>query len=443
MESLAERTVPQLKAICKERKIQAYSKLQKAAIIHKILEHSRREMSKLVTDDDQNTSHGRSLDAVPVRTSRIASQAQVQSNALRAPDSVSPPSHAIQDSVNTLRLPSPPPITSAVKPLDCSSVPKRTAGVMQLGIEERHKKQKVSGIAFQHISRAPNSTTRTPVSLESREKAIAAPISSASVLSFPALLKHLDPPSAQAPIKKINRRFIPLVVGGRGSRCATKHTLTRATCPQDNAGNHYDLDFDNPPLPSLQVISMPPSLSQRKHVANLSIIFSFISLEDLSKIAQCSRLFRYAGLNAQHAHVVDVQEVVEGEIWRIESFCSRGREIVYVLEGTCEAIGHPEPDSGGEHASPSRDLISLRADWSSYVKDYMSRPKDVHWLSLTERLKWANYEEYHRGISKLWLATTQTEGEIGVAKRIVAERYVLACVHQRSLDVVIRNGTRK
>ncbi|KAG5646540.1 hypothetical protein DXG03_003307 [Asterophora parasitica] len=126
--------------------------------------------------------------------------------------------------------------------------------------------------------------------------------------------------------------------------------------------------------------------------------------------------------------ILDVQELVEGEIWSVELSSSMGKEVIYVLECTCEVVGHPPaphvPELDGKTAA--LDPYPLRADWSVYISQCLSslpRPP-----SLMEHLKWTNHEEYDRGISKLWLSRTQGEGDIGAAKRLVAERYILACV---------------
>lgn len=55
------------------------------------------------------------------------------------------------------------------------------------------------------------------------------------------------------------------------------------------------LDFPVLICEYLKPITLPPSLSQRKHVARLSIIFAFVSTEDLPNLTLVSRLFRYAG----------------------------------------------------------------------------------------------------------------------------------------------------
>jgi hypothetical protein len=112
-------------------------------------------------------------------------------------------------------------------------------------------------------------------------------------------------------------------------------------------------------------------------------------------------------------------------------------EVFYVLEATCEVVGHPpllSPVPGGASTSATKLVPPLRADWSAYIdtqsSSQSSEPESNKVLvpSLMSQLKWTNHEEYSRGISRVWLKRTQDEGEIGAAKRDVAERYVLACV---------------
>lgn len=140
--------------------------------------------------------------------------------------------------------------------------------------------------------------------------------------------------------------------------------------------------------------------------------------------------------------VVDAQEVVKDEIWTVivQTACSQQddasvfrTETFYVLEQTCEVIGQPLPSAlptasnAVDGADAPSSIIQLRADWS----DYIAHRASVHGsspLPLLSRLKWQNHEEYYKGLSRLWLKRIAGEGELGIAKRIVADRYVLSCV---------------
>ncbi|KAI0357387.1 hypothetical protein OH77DRAFT_1450773 [Trametes cingulata] len=131
--------------------------------------------------------------------------------------------------------------------------------------------------------------------------------------------------------------------------------------------------------------------------------------------------------------IVDVQEVIKDEIWSVtveypaeDSLPQKARrETIYVIEATCEMVGRAEP------TTPDYDVdkpISLpaRADWSSYIARRVAPSSKEE--PLLSHLKWSCHEEFERGISRLWLKRIAGEGELGMAKRVVAERYVLACV---------------
>jgi hypothetical protein len=145
-----------------------------------------------------------------------------------------------------------------------------------------------------------------------------------------------------------------------------------------------------------------------------------------------------------HGIVVDAQEIVQNEIWTITMRTPPSQpggtsrvEIFYVLEQTCEVVGHPlppvhpiDPSVGSNEFALVSNTIQVRADWSAYIAHRQLPPSshDSPPLPLLDHLKWQNHEEYHRGLSKLWLNRIADEGELGSAKKIVAERYVLACV---------------
>jgi hypothetical protein len=144
--------------------------------------------------------------------------------------------------------------------------------------------------------------------------------------------------------------------------------------------------------------------------------------------------------------VVDAQEVVKDEIWTVtvqtissqpDGKSASQTEIFYVLEQTCEVVGHPLPPAHPSDSSTTSNAsasvprtMQLRADWSAYIA-HRQLPASVYDsppLPLLAHLKWQNHEEYYRGLSKLWLKRIADQGELGTAKRIVADRYVLACV---------------
>ncbi|KAI6027368.1 hypothetical protein BKA83DRAFT_4227983 [Pisolithus microcarpus] len=125
-------------------------------------------------------------------------------------------------------------------------------------------------------------------------------------------------------------------------------------------------------------------------------------------------------------HVVDAKEVLEGEVWQIRTQSGNLSENFYVLEATCEVIGHP-PVPG---SSNSTGKHCLRVDWYSYIDRQVSCSASVGATRpcLLDHVHWSDREEYNWGISKVWLHRTSREGDMGQAKRCVAERYILASV---------------
>lgn len=138
------------------------------------------------------------------------------------------------------------------------------------------------------------------------------------------------------------------------------------------------------------------------------------------------------------AMVVDVQPVIAHEIWSITVEHALGlgqqRETIYVLEATCEPVGHPEvapkPQPQGHTDDTDRtSALPIRADWSEHIHRHLDGLRGPgKTTAILDQLKWANREEYERGVGRLWLTRIEKEGDLGAAKRAVAERYVLACV---------------
>ncbi|KAK7469096.1 hypothetical protein VKT23_003587 [Stygiomarasmius scandens] len=147
------------------------------------------------------------------------------------------------------------------------------------------------------------------------------------------------------------------------------------------------------------------------------------------------------GFSWMESSVLDAQEVVKGEIWRIvvqqppSRAFSRGssQRSFYVLESTCEVVGHPPGSLTGDASSMSGPL---RADWSAYIakKTNSSVSESLPDPGLISQLSWTNHEEYELGMSKIWLKNIQREGQLGRLKREMAERYILACVVGNSIS---------
>lgn len=121
----------------------------------------------------------------------------------------------------------------------------------------------------------------------------------------------------------------------------------------------------------------------------------------------------------------DAREVVKGEIWQVIARDDGNGESCsfYVLEATCEVIGQP-PSSQGEKTLG----YCVRADWTTWISQQSRAPLGAGPCSLLECVKWSNTEDYHRGISRAWLRRVQGQDANSLAKKRVAEKYILASV---------------
>lgn len=135
--------------------------------------------------------------------------------------------------------------------------------------------------------------------------------------------------------------------------------------------------------------------------------------------------------------IVEAQPVGSSctEVWRIVVEHRDGRtDTFFVLERTCEAIGPPAVSATGIDTNDPgavTQFSALRRDWADYLGQRITpiasstAPTPP---SLLDHLAWTNHEEFDRGISRLWLKRIEAEGDVGVAKKVAAERYILASV---------------
>ena len=142
---------------------------------------------------------------------------------------------------------------------------------------------------------------------------------------------------------------------------------------------------------------------------------------------------------------MNVREVIPGEVWEVTTMTvaqgsiAAKEETFYVLEPTCEVIGHPPTvplSLPGIHPNTQRSL-PIRIDWSEYITDRIISLAEGSGKRLLDRVQWANYEEYQNGIGRHWLTRTRGEGEVGELKRRVAEKYVLASVVENRYGIWI------
>ncbi|KAJ3815312.1 hypothetical protein F5876DRAFT_30832 [Lentinula aff. lateritia] len=185
----------------------------------------------------------------------------------------------------------------------------------------------------------------------------------------------------------------------------------------------------------------------------LKSFFSYRSLKSTDNRFLMTRLFFTVSVGGGQSindwlngMIVDAREIIKGEVWCIDVMqtskaLSAVVESFYVVESTCEVVGFAPSPSKAEGPLP----IKLRADWSSYIDQRQLDPtrslSSIPATSLMDQLSCMNYEEFTKGISKLWLKKVQIQQEVGVAKRVVAERYILASVVENSVGGRYKTST--
>lgn len=138
----------------------------------------------------------------------------------------------------------------------------------------------------------------------------------------------------------------------------------------------------------------------------------------LSIGTECGRGVR---TNWLHDAITDVVQIVNGEIWSVttRNVISGYQQVFHVLEATCEVLGLAG-DRRGED-----ERLHVRLDWAGYIEQRKANPNTS---PLCDAMRWADHAEFDRGISRHWLSRMAQMGEQGVALRMIAERYTLACV---------------
>ncbi|KAJ7459732.1 hypothetical protein FB451DRAFT_1045665 [Mycena latifolia] len=552
---LKKLTVPQLKALCKEKRITGYSKLGKDAIIQKLLG---------TASSAPSTTNPASRDAAPPSTTSAPKKRKPNADGIRPTNTSATPMKAkkitgvttnsvVTDNTSaaatrqkgkTIAIPIPSALgagadtisTQTASRMDPAGVPipPRVEPIALAPLDARPEPT---------VSKRPSTLTPTDPSPPKKRKITPLPSSKTPATSkfvLPRILATatvIQPPipsqSAiklpQAPPKVAQKRFVPLVVHAKKLPLPVPAVVASPPIPSivpnvAQSETLYYLDFPTAPPPiSLPTITLPPSLSQRKRVPRFSLLLSCVADEDLRNCVLVSRMFRYAvylsafyrlsrnfagkrlsAMLAKHpqamtnmwpyleqrtqelstrkqiyassflgrlfpsgagnpisehlwtspdherqiviairflltrlffqvsvgggkdgkgwteGQIVDAEQLVQDEVWKITvRHSATSTESFYVVEPTCEPL------------TATTDSVSLalpvRADWATYIAHRTS----VHGSPvprLLDYLSWTNHEEYHLGISRLWMKRIESEGKTGIAKRLTAERYILACV---------------
>ncbi|KAF9242561.1 hypothetical protein BU15DRAFT_43896 [Melanogaster broomeanus] len=544
---LSSLTVPQLKALCKERRIARYSKLGKGALLQQLYENAApanatrpsKDRASLGTGAPLPLSHADNprdtidahLGSEPSgvrreeRTVQLERTTAIGLEALLPtilPTSSSNPKGAMRTVTTPLNVAG----TKRPAHIIISAPPKRIRTSLPFGL----KSTVVTGGCELAI---PNTPTpgQTPFATSANHNKASDVTKQSSVVMARSngTVPHRIPGSGRFRPLTISRLRLPL----RPDREDRRNPPTIVPCTTSKAvDSALLLKFPIMPVPPLFNISLPPKASERRKVHRWAIILSALSGEDRQACCLVSRTLRYAVyLSAAHilsrhypgrrldavleqypqnmtnfwpylrlrtdeafarrqafkrsflgrytdslsydplsghlwaspddekqveialrrfvltrmwfavsigayGHdssawtktiVKNVREVVKDEIWRVDVQYSSTTEAFYVLEATCEVIGHPP--SLEQNQMVAGHL--LRADWTAYIIGRLSQsspPAALGRFSLLGSVRWSNSEDYCQGISKVWLYRVSDQDEGAIAKRGVAEKYILASV---------------
>ena len=331
--SLKKLTVPQLKALCKEKKqIAGYSKLNKGGIVAKLLDWQKSsqavastlpstvgDLCSLGSAQPRNgPSEDVSLEATNPSHGTMAVLSQ-SSNAIA--DSVAPkPTEDLASGLNIgsnsdSRRPTDPeprreplfkePTTNRINKSDTiqqNSTSKRKVERLEAPVRKKAKVIDTPPLLTPARADAPTfSLDAVGEGLRLQEgqatKAYIAPQKfpiQGSQLSATTRFKALVPKKDNRVMPVIGTQF-RAVVDSSVANTSVKHSKVQETA--DSLQTICSpLDFLREDTVILGPISLPPSVAQRKHISRLALVLSGISLQDLRTCALVSRSFRYAGI---------------------------------------------------------------------------------------------------------------------------------------------------
>lgn len=352
-------TVPQLRALCKEKKIVGYSKLGKAALIEKLVSQSKSGpvsvssgatsttklagMSEAINLVDTRPeiqkqdysgnapasgNHVKKLQAAQtISTSRVLASrrselngthlltgtspftmatASNQRNTELAVENVShesPRSHLSQMvGFNSGVQPFPPPtgIIASLKRAQCTLDPQPDKGSKKpkalRSLEEITTEKEEDLIG--RVETVQTSRSNVPVGKEANYS------SRAQITKYPQYYIQKNPGtsvsllSITAPRKP--SRFKPLKVSLRPSNGRDPFTSSADEYQRNSLVPVIEsayLDFNSAPVVPLKPISFPPTLGQRKYVQPLSVILSSLEDRERRQCLKASRAIRYSGLS--------------------------------------------------------------------------------------------------------------------------------------------------
>jgi hypothetical protein len=310
---LSKMNVPQLKAICKQRRIVGYSKLGKAALIRKLgeLAPNSQPPSSAQTRSTRTQAQASPLLSAQVDDSLAPTPQRPMGMpspgfSPREPNTV-PATHIPQSSVTSGSIPPPP--SSLARDRGQNSDP--SASALNVPFSKRIYSEISLGISQGHAS----AQQARPLAKKPKVVAVSSPLSARRASVHVPGDRGGVPDSSLVPgskekeghqlngqtqtISMSGKRFKPLEVtrpllatlgGGNGSHGDKSANVTV------QPSLLWHLDFPAPLEPSLlSAITIPPPLSQRKLVQPWAVILSGLSDKERHRCCLVSKLIRYAG----------------------------------------------------------------------------------------------------------------------------------------------------
>lgn len=270
-------TVPQLKALCKDKRITGYSKLTKAALVEKL---NAFPSAPTVANTILPSNHAES------------SQALADLASSQAIKTVPTPPRA--------STPSQPAVTH--KELVVPTVSKKRPAPDQID-KPAKKPRAITSMQPAEISKADpknvkNATTSTQVLKDPVSAHALSSTASTNTFKVPELPTQPAVPKPTLP-KNSAKRFKPLTITAQSQSPLTKSPSLLPQIPTKTPSSTLSslryLEFNPSPEVSLSLITKPPSIAQRKRVQPWALILSGISDAERRKCVLVSKMIRYAG----------------------------------------------------------------------------------------------------------------------------------------------------
>ncbi|KAF9454769.1 hypothetical protein P691DRAFT_804128 [Macrolepiota fuliginosa MF-IS2] len=316
---LPKLTVPQLKALCKEKGLSGYSKLTKSALIEKLSAYTKSRVGG-VTQTTNPTLPQPEKPTLQSKTDKKTYESQAEQVLVPIPQASVPReegrplANATNDQFQVDSRPTPAQ-NRAIEATQQTSILLQPIpeirGVPQISqapqtIEPPRKKHKLIHIRGEQKEEVAKSQQPARASNKAdAPKTIPVAIQQANNKNQETT--HIAKVTAVAV-----KRYVPLVIKQKDP--TRTQEATRASNPIQPSSTpplfveripaeHLDFPLPDESSLSFKAITLPPSLAQRRHASKLALILRDISIEDMPKLALSSRLFRYSGYLSAAYHL--------------------------------------------------------------------------------------------------------------------------------------------